>query len=64
MEYKIILVCPETVNKINKFVKKTQNIINKRFQISLRSINNNYGIQLQEFLGDIVTRFHLSTSSY
>ena len=55
MEYTIVLVCQETTNKINKFVKKTQNIINNRFQLSLRSFNNNYGLQLQGFLSDSVT---------
>ena len=59
MEFSVLLNCSTTVDKLNKLIYKTQSVVNLKYKLSLRSLNENYCLQVNKFVNTYQFKYNL-----
>ena len=59
MEFNVLLHCQKTMEKINKFISKTESIVNIKYKLSLRSINEHLCLKVNKFINTYQYKYNL-----
>ena len=59
MEFNVLLHCRKTMEKINKFISKTESIVNIKYNLSLRSLNEDLCLKVNNFINNYQHKYNL-----